>query len=111
MKRNKADYYTYRVFWSDEDGEFTGLCTEFPGLSWLHEDREKAFRGIRDLVADTVKDMEENGEKIPEPLSVKEFSGKISLRIPPELHRMLVMNAAESGISLNRYINSKLGKW
>lgn len=25
--------YTYSVTWSDEDGEYVGLCTEFPSLS------------------------------------------------------------------------------
>ena len=29
------DYYTYRITWSDEDGEYLGLCAEFPSLSWL----------------------------------------------------------------------------
>ncbi len=28
------DRYTYRVTWSDEDGEYVGLCAEFPSLSW-----------------------------------------------------------------------------
>ncbi|WP_241698173.1 toxin-antitoxin system HicB family antitoxin [Endozoicomonas acroporae] len=30
------------------------------------------------------------------------------LRVPPETHRHLVIQAAESGVSLNRYIASKL---
>ena len=29
------DRYTYRVIWSDEDGEYAGLCAEFSWLSWL----------------------------------------------------------------------------
>ncbi|GFO77217.1 antitoxin [Bathymodiolus platifrons methanotrophic gill symbiont] len=33
--------YTYRVTWSEEDGEFLGLCSEFPSLSWLAETSEK----------------------------------------------------------------------
>ena len=24
------DHYTYRVTWSEEDGEYVGLCAEFP---------------------------------------------------------------------------------
>lgn len=27
------DHYTYRVNWSGEDGEYVGLCAEFPSLS------------------------------------------------------------------------------
>lgn len=26
-------HYTYRVTWSQEDGEHVGLCAEFPSLS------------------------------------------------------------------------------
>ncbi|MGV7292077.1 antitoxin HicB, partial [Mycobacterium kansasii] len=30
-------HYTYRVEWSPEDGEWVGLCAEFPSLSWLDQ--------------------------------------------------------------------------
>jgi predicted RNase H-like HicB family nuclease len=26
------DKYTYRVTWAEEDGEYVGLCAEFPSL-------------------------------------------------------------------------------
>ncbi len=77
MNKRREDYYTYRVFWSEDDGEYAGLCAEFPGLSWLDADQDKAFRGIRKLVSDAVKDMEENREEIPEPLSMKKYSGRL----------------------------------
>ncbi len=32
---SEVDKYTYRITWSEEDGEFVGLCAEFPSLSWL----------------------------------------------------------------------------
>ena len=52
--------------------------------------------------------MEANGEFIPEPLSEKEYSGKFQVRIPPELHRKLAIEAAEAKVSLNRYVSNKL---
>ena len=104
------DRYTYRVTWSEEDGEYVGLCTEFPSLSWLAVSQEEALHGIRQVVADVVTDLEANGESIPEPLSTKEFSGKFLVRIPPELHRRLALEAAESGISLNRLTSDKLSR-
>ena len=100
--------YTYRVIWSEEDQEFVGLCAEFPSLSWLAEDQEAALRGVVSLVNDILADMEQAGEKIPEPLSLQKFSGKFQVRTTPETHRSLVMQAAEAGVSLNRLINSKL---
>lgn len=102
------DRYTYRVTWSEEDQEHVGLCIEFPSLSWLAENPEKALKGIRQLVRECVSDMNENGEEIPEPLSAKNYSGKFMVRVPPETHRMLAIEAAESGVSLNRLVSSKL---
>ena len=104
------DRYTYRVTWSAEDEEYVGLCVEFPSLSWLASTQEDALHGIRHVVADVVTDMLENNEAIPEPISTKNYSGKFLIRIPPELHRRLAMEAAESGVSLNRLASDKLSK-
>lgn len=105
-----AKRYTYRVIWSEEDREFVGLCAEFPSLSWLAESQEEALRGIVDLVTDAVTDLQQSGEQIPAPLSLREFSGKFQVRITPETHRRLAIQAAEAGVSLNRLINSKLSE-
>ena len=51
-----------------------------------------------------------NGEVIPERLSEKHYSGEFRVRIPPEVHRTLAMQAAEQGISLNRLASAKLAR-
>ena len=100
--------YTYRVIWSEEDQEFVGLCAEFPSLSWLEEEQDAALHGIVRLVSDTLKDMEVNKEPIPEPLSLRKFSGNFVVRTTPEMHRQLAILSAEAEVSLNRYVNSRL---
>ncbi len=102
------DRYTYRVTWSEEDQEHVGLCAEFPSLSWLEKNPEKALGGIRKLVQSCVRDMATNKEPVPEPVSARNFSGKFMVRVPPQTHRMLAIQAAESGVSLNRLVASKL---
>ena len=104
----KNDHYTYRVTWVEEDGEYVGLCVEFPSLSWLASEPEVALQGIRQVVADVVADLQANGEPIPEPLAVRKYSGRFMVRIPPDLHRRLALEAAESGVSLNRLAADKL---
>lgn len=104
----KNDLYTYRVTWSNEDGEYVGLCAEFPSLSWLAETPEEALRGIRKIVAESVEDMKSNREPIPEPIAAKCYSGQLSLRLTPDVHRLLAIRAAESKVSINRYICGKL---
>jgi len=66
--------------WSDEDQEFVATCAEFPALSWLEPAPERALG-----------------------------SGFI-VRVPPQLHRSLATQAAESGISLNRLVTHKLSR-
>lgn len=103
-----TDRFTYRVTWSEEDQEHVGLCAELPALSWLADTPEQALQGIRQVVRESVADLQENGETAPEPFSGRRFSGKFMVRVPPETHRMLTIEAAESGVSLNRLVSSKL---
>jgi len=106
----KNDRYTYRVTWSEDDNEYVGLCVEFPSLSWLATTPEAALKGIRKLVAEIIADMKSNEENIPEPIACRQFSGKFMVRVPPDVHRNLAIRAAESGISLNRVVSSKLSQ-
>ena len=102
------DLYTYRVTWSPEDEEWVGLCAEFPGLSWLEDSLEGALLGIRKVVAGVVADMQSNEEPVPDPLATRHYSGKFTVRLAPDTHRMLAIEAAESKISISRLVNSKL---
>jgi predicted HicB family RNase H-like nuclease len=102
------DKYTYRVTWSEEDAEFVGLCAEFSKLSWLATSPGKALNGIRSVVKDCIDDMAVNGEDVPKPIATRQYSGKFMVRVPPEVHRHLATEAAESGVSLNRIASAKL---
>jgi len=106
----KNDRYTYRVTWSEEDNEYIGLCAEFSSLSWLASTPEAALEGIRQVVTDVVTDLKSNGEPVPKPIAIRQYSGKFMLRIPPELHRRLALEAAEASVSLNRLASAKLGQ-
>lgn len=60
--------YTFRVTWSEEDGEYLGQCAEFPSLSWLASNLEQALQGIRQAAAEVIVDLKANGEHVPESL-------------------------------------------
>jgi len=102
------DHYTYRVTWSAEDELHVGLCAEFPSLSWLADTPDGALAGIRQVVADTVANLEASGEDVPVPLAERRFSGRFVVRVPPEVHRNLAVEAAEAGVSLNRLVSARL---
>ncbi|WP_166983181.1 type II toxin-antitoxin system HicB family antitoxin [Paramicrobacterium fandaimingii] len=104
-----VEKYAYRVLWSPEDDAHVGLVSEFPSLSWIDDDAVAALRGIRDLVSETLNEMAAAGDEPPRPIADRQYSGSFKLRIPPELHRTLTIEAAEQKVSLNRLINMRLG--
>ena len=103
-----VDHSTYRVTWSPDDGEHLDPCTEFPSLPWLAATPEGALKGFRQVVSDVLADMKASGEAVPGPLAEKRYSGESCVRIPPELHRALAMQAAEQKVGRNRLVSAKL---
>lgn len=102
------DRFSYRVFWSEEDQEFVAVCSEMPGLSWLERSPEAALRGVRKVAREGVELLAEYGDPIPEPLHDRKYSGAFKVRIPPEVHRRLTLEASEQNVSLNRLVSAKL---
>jgi predicted HicB family RNase H-like nuclease len=51
-----------------------------------------------------------SNEPVPVPLADRRYSGEFRVRIPPSEHRMLAIQAAEQGVSLNRLVSSKLAR-
>ena len=68
----------------------------------------EAFEGIQRLVEEAIHDLEANGEPVPEALADRTYSGQFVVRVPPEVHRQLVSDAAEQQVSLNRLVSSRL---
>ncbi len=102
------DKYTYRVVWSEEDKVHIANCLEFPSLLAHGKTMEDALKESRMLVKETLTWMIEEDEKIPEPFSLKSYKGKLTLRVPSDVHRNLVIKSAEQGVSVNQYILSRL---
>ena len=104
-----AEHYRYSVQWSPANQEFVATVADFPSLSWLDADQFRALEGIQLLVTNTLADLAESGETVPQPLSSRTFSGRLNLRVDPELHRRLAMEALNEGLSINRYASRLLG--
>ncbi len=106
MMRGMLDYkgYSGRVEFDDEAGIFHGEVLDlrdvvtFEGRSV--EEIEEAFR---DSVDDYMAFCAERGEEPDKP-----FSGRLVLRIKPELHRRLHVQAGREGKSLNQWISEQL---
>jgi len=81
-------------------GEVLGLKDVITFQGTTSKEIEKAFH---ESVDDYLAWCKERGEK-PE----KTFSGKLNLRMSPDLHAHLALAAAKKGVSLNEFINEKL---
>ena len=89
-----------------KDVKFSELCKvcDF----YFGDIRQSGSPCVRNIVAEVIQDMRGNNEKVPEPIAVKNYSGKFMVQVPPEIHRALALKAAEAGVSLNRLASSKL---
>lgn len=54
--------------------------------------------------------MLEHGDPIPVPLARRNISGKFNVRVPKSLHKALIEEAEDEGISLNMLIVNRLSR-
>lgn len=91
-----------------DEGEllFTASIKELPGLIVYGESLEEIYDEIELAKADWIEANLEWGRKIKEPLenSLEEYSGKITLRIPKTLHKLVKERSEIEGVSLNQTI-------
>jgi len=108
--KNVVDKYTYRVEWSEEDQTHIARCLELPSLTADSSSPEKAILELKKVVKASLKWMKEDGEAVPEPLGQRPYSGQFNVRIPKDLHRKLVMQAADQHVSLNQLVIAYLAR-
>lgn len=106
--RLAGDRYMYRIHWSDEEGGFVCTVAELPELRMVSSSSTEALMGLRLLVRQHLESLESSGEEPPVPFADRHYSGHFMVRVPPEVHRRLALEAAEQGVSLNRLVQARL---
>ena len=76
----------------------------------MGKDETKVYAELCQIVEEWIKILTDEGDKLPEPLAAKQFSGKFVLRVEPALHRRLAAKAMAAGESLNSYCAKTLVK-
>jgi predicted HicB family RNase H-like nuclease len=96
--------YTGRVEYDDEARIFHGEVLDLKDVITFQgktvEQLEKAFR---ESIDDYLEFCELRGEEPDKP-----FSGRLMLRLPPNLHRKAYVSAVREGKSLNQWIAERL---
>ncbi len=96
--------YSINLAWSDENDCYLATIPEFPGLMTHGDTPEEAVVEAEVAAQGFLEIYEEDGDPIPEPIKVKEYSGSLRIRIPKSLHKKLAVEAYREGVSLNTYM-------
>ena len=95
----------YRMEVYYDDGYWAAEFPELPGLVAGHETWEGLQVAVEDAKRAYFAAMLESGRPIPRPKSrQEEFSGRLVLRLPKNLHRDAARAAEGDGVSLNSFI-------
>ena len=111
--------YTIELKEDPESGWFVKI-KELPGCMSQGDTANEALEMIQEAMELWLEVSLEDGDPIPEPRELDDFSGKFVVRVPRSLHRELVEQAKREGVSLNQCVNLALaqatgtpiaGKW
>ena len=89
------------------DGQtlFEARVKEFPDVREYAEDLMEAYELVVDTIQGTAEVFEGQNRALPDPMVPQdEFSGRITLRLPKSLHRLLSTIAEDEGISLKQFL-------
>jgi antitoxin HicB len=117
MQRPIEEYltlpYTIEVYRDDSDGEVGHVArvVELPGCMTQADNFAELEEMIQDAMRAWIETAIENGQSIPEPQALDEYSGKFVVRIPKSLHRQLAERASREGVSLNALVSVALGQY
>lgn len=100
---------TYRTEWSDDDQMYIAFAVELPSVKAHAKTPEESIQELKIPIKLVLEQMMDEGKPLPEPISLFDYKGNLTLRTTPEKHRELAIRAAESGVSINQYILSKIG--
>jgi predicted HicB family RNase H-like nuclease len=106
--RNFAKRYVKLVEWSEEDNCFVGSAPPLIGECCHGATEAKVIDQLTGIVEEWVKTLLEDGEKLPEATANKLYSGKFIIRLRPELHKVLALQALAKGESLNQFVVERL---
>ena len=92
------------------DGTMFAAIPDLPGCVTEGHDAADALRMIEDAKRAWLTVALEDGQRIPLPRDLDDFSGKFVVRVPASMHRDLASAARREGVSLNTYVVSALAR-
>jgi hypothetical protein len=104
--------YPFAVFQTQVEDHIFWIAksTILKGCVGQGESQEEAIKELNENEEEWLNTAQEVGIPIPEiPIEmVQEYSGKLTLRVAPTVHKQAALIAKKEGISLNQYINDAI---
>ena len=98
--------YAARIEYSDDDGCFIGHIAGIKDVIGFHGETVNELRvAFEEAVDDYLVTCEKVGRAPQKP-----YSGKLMLRVPPEVHARAAMMAEAHGMSINQWAADVLSK-
>jgi antitoxin HicB len=88
----------------EESGTYTAKILEFGGCVTQGDTPEEAYVRIDDMMRHWIRSELRAGHEIPTPHALREYSGRLVLRLPQSLHRRAAVVAELDGVSLNYFL-------
>ena len=101
--------YTIEVV-RDESGGFFAKVLELPGCMTQAENFTELAEMIHDAMVAWIETALADGDTVPLPRQIEDYSGKFIVRLPKSLHRDLTLLAKEEGVSLNAFVSHTLAQ-
>jgi antitoxin HicB len=94
----------------NEDGTWFARIVEFAGCMTEGDTQTEALANLEDAMMAWVEVKIEDGDSIPEPITVDDYSGKFMVRVAKSLHRDIALRADREGVSLNAFVSTQLAR-
>ena len=98
----------HRRLYQDDEGDWIVEVDDLPGCIADGKTPDEAIANSREAMRVWMESRIGSGLDIPEPSIADDYSGRILLRMPKYIHRMLAIQAQQEGSSLNQYVVSLL---
>ena len=95
--------YRMEILPDPQEGGYVGFLPELPGCMTTADNIERLTENMEDAKRAWLEAAMQDGLAIPEPQSLREYSGQFKLRLPKSLHQQLAEHARQEGVSMNQY--------
>lgn len=104
------DGFSIHLLYDENDDDWVAHFVELPSVSAFGDTPQKAIEELKIAWEGVKQSYINQEEQIPVAPSKKSYSGQFNVRIDKRLHKALVIEACQVGVSLNALVAQKLAQ-